>query len=157
MTVFVGLKILILTAGKLQIRQNGKKAKTGQIIRINVRVKRCRLSRMMCNGTQIFVIIELLYYNFCNLGCQGDRTPMYRASAPFFEGDKGDRRVTGVCAHSQKMGNITTVCPALIQMKNRCFCERTRLLESNSLENLSLNARLSNALGGVNLQILSRI
>ena len=28
---------------------------------------------------------------------------MYRASAPFFEGDKGDRRVTGVCAHSQKM------------------------------------------------------
>ena len=94
MTVFVGLKILILTAGKLQIRQNGKKAKTGQIIRINVRVKRCRLSRMMCNGTQIFVIIELLYYNFCILGCQGDRTPMYRASAPFFEGDKGDRRVT---------------------------------------------------------------
>ena len=28
---------------------------------------------------------------------------MYRAFAPFFEGDKGDRRVTGVCAHSQKM------------------------------------------------------
>ena len=26
--------------------------------------------------------------------------PMYRAFAPFFKGDKGDRRVTGVCAHS---------------------------------------------------------
>ena len=25
--------------------------------------------------------------------------PMYRASAPFFEGVKGDRRVTAVCAH----------------------------------------------------------
>ena len=23
--------------------------------------------------------------------------PMYRAFAPFFKGDKGDRRVTGVC------------------------------------------------------------
>ena len=83
--------------------------------------------------------------------------PLYRAFAPFFKGDKGDRRVTGVCAHSQKMGNITTVCPALIQMKNRCFCESMRFLESNSLENLTLNAGLSNALGGVNLQILSRI
>ena len=99
----------------------------------------------------------LLYYEFCVLGCQGDRTPMYRAFAPFFEGDKGDRRVTGVCAHSRKMGNITTVCPALIQMTNRCFGERMRLLESNSLENLTLNAGLSNTLGGVNLQILSRI
>ncbi len=29
--------------------------------------------------------------------------PMYRAFAPFFEGVKGDRRVTGVCAHNQKM------------------------------------------------------
>ena len=44
-----------------------------------------------------------LYYEFCVLGCQGDRTPMYRAFAPFFKGDKGDRRVTGVCAHNQKM------------------------------------------------------
>ena len=79
---------------------------------------------------------------------------MYRAFAPFFEGDKGDRRVTGVCAHSREMGNITTVCPALIQMTNRCFGERMRLLESNSLENLTLNAGLSNTLGGVNLQIL---
>ena len=59
------------------------------------------------------------YENFCNfilniidfwkIGCQGDRMPMYRASAPFFEGDKGDRRVTGVGAHNDKMG------------KNRCF------------------------------------
>jgi hypothetical protein len=94
---------------------------------------------------------------FLKKGCQGDRMPMYRAFAPFFKGDKGDRRVTGVCAHSQKMGNITTVCPALIQMTNRCFGERMRLLESNSLENLTLNAGLSNTLGGVNLQILSRI
>ena len=31
--------------------------------------------------------------------------PMYRASAPFFEGDKGDRRVTGVGVHSAKMGD----------------------------------------------------
>ena len=65
--------------------------------------------------------------------------------------------VTGVCVHSRKMGNITTVCPALNQMTNRCFGERMRLLESNSLENLTLNAGLSNTLGGVNLQILSRI
>ena len=60
---------------------------------------------MMCNGTQIFVIIELLYYNFCILGCQGDRTPMYRASAPFFEGDKGDRRVTAaLCVKKVSLG-----------------------------------------------------
>ena len=43
-----------------------------------------------------------LYYEFCVLGCQGDRMPMYRAFAPFFEGDKGDRRVTGVCVHNQE-------------------------------------------------------
>jgi hypothetical protein len=36
-----------------------------------------------------------IYYEFRFLGCQGDRTPMYRAFAPFWEGDKGDRRVTG--------------------------------------------------------------
>ena len=54
--------------------------------------------------------------------------PMYRAFAPFFEGDKGDRRVTGVCAHSQKKDNITSVCPAQIQMTNRCFYGRTRHL-----------------------------
>ena len=30
--------------------------------------------------------------------------PMYRASAPFFEGDKGDRRVTGVGAHKPIRG-----------------------------------------------------
>ena len=35
--------------------------------------------------------------------------PMHRASAPFLEGDKGDRRVTGVGVHNDKMG------------KNRCF------------------------------------
>ena len=28
--------------------------------------------------------------------------PMYRAFAPFFEGVKGDRRVTGVCAHNME-------------------------------------------------------
>ena len=28
-------------------------------------------------------------------GCKGDRTPMYRAFAPFFEAVRGDRRVTG--------------------------------------------------------------
>ena len=28
--------------------------------------------------------------------------PMYRAFAPFFEGDKGDKRVTGVCVHNQE-------------------------------------------------------
>ena len=38
--------------------------------------------------------------------------PMYRASAPFFEGDKGDRRVTGVGAHNDKMG------------ENKCFYYR---------------------------------
>ena len=27
--------------------------------------------------------------------CQGDRSPMYKGYAPFFEGGKGDRRVTG--------------------------------------------------------------
>jgi hypothetical protein len=43
-----------------------------------------------------------LYYEFCVLGCQGDRMPMYRAFAPFFEGDKGDKRVTGVCVHNQE-------------------------------------------------------
>ena len=36
-----------------------------------------------------------IYYEFRILGCQGDRMPMYRASAPFLQGDKGDRRVTG--------------------------------------------------------------
>jgi hypothetical protein len=29
-------------------------------------------------------------------GCKGDRTPMYRAFAPFFAGVRGDRRVTGM-------------------------------------------------------------
>ena len=32
--------------------------------------------------------------------------PMYRAFAPFLEGDKGDMRVTGVCVHSLKKGRI---------------------------------------------------
>ena len=29
-------------------------------------------------------------------GCKGDRTPMYRAFAPFFKAIRGDRRVTAV-------------------------------------------------------------
>ena len=37
----------------------------------------------------IFFCIE-----FLKTGCQGDRTTMYRAFAPFFKGVKGDRRVT---------------------------------------------------------------
>ena len=83
--------------------------------------------------------------------------PMYRAFAPFFEGDKGDRRVTGVCAHSQKKDKRRAVCPAQIQMTNRCFCGRMRHLESNSLENLAPNAGLSSTLVVVNAQILERI
>ena len=83
--------------------------------------------------------------------------PMYRAFAPFLEGDKGDRRVTGVCAHNQEKGNITSVCPGQIQMTNRCFCGRTSQWELNSLENLASNGGLSNVLSGVNCQILSRI
>ena len=54
-----------------------------------------------------------LYRNFLEKGCQGDRMPMYRASAPFFEGDKGDRRVTGksVClrARALKRGGAPTL------------------------------------------------
>ncbi len=38
--------------------------------------------------------------------------PMYRACAPFLEGDKGDRRVSGVDAHSTKTG------------ESRCFYYR---------------------------------
>ena len=83
--------------------------------------------------------------------------PMYRAFAPFFEGDKGDRRVTGVYAHNQNKGNIITVCPAQIQATNRCLCERMRQWESNSLENLAPNAGVSSTLVVVNAQILSRI
>ena len=46
-----------------------------------------------------------VYYIFCILGCQGDRTLMYRASAPFFEGDKGDRRVTAaLCVKKVSLG-----------------------------------------------------
>jgi len=37
-------------------------------------------------------------------GCKGDRTPMYRAFAPFFEGVKGDRRVTGTRRGSAASG-----------------------------------------------------
>ena len=42
---------------------------------------------------------------FWKIGCQGDRMPMHRASAPFLQGDKGDRRVTGVGAHSAQRGD----------------------------------------------------
>ena len=38
---------------------------------------------------------ETLYRIFREKGCKGDRMPMYRASAPFFMGVRGDRRVTG--------------------------------------------------------------
>ena len=41
-----------------------------------------------------------IYYEFCVLGCQGDRMPIHKGFAPFLEGDKGDRRVTEVRAHS---------------------------------------------------------
>ena len=63
---------------------------------------------------------------------------------------EGDRSVRTQPEKGQKRA----VCPALIQTTNRCFCGRMRHLESNSLENLALNARLSNALVGVNRQIL---
>ena len=36
------------------------------------------------------------YRNFSEKGCQVVRTSMYKGFAPFFEGVKGDRRVTGV-------------------------------------------------------------
>ena len=79
-----------------------------------------------CPRFQSKVVITVSYIEgFLKKGCQGDRMPMYRAFAPFFEGDKGDRRVTGVCAHSQKKGNIITVCPAQIQTTNRCICGKT--------------------------------
>ena len=76
--------------------------------------------------SKVVITVSCIDGFFLKKGCQGDRTPMYRAFAPFFEGDKGDRRVTGVCAHSQKKGNIITVCPALIQTTNRCICGKTR-------------------------------
>ncbi len=50
-------------------------------------------------------ITSISYRIFWKIGCQGDRMPMYRASAPFFQGDKGDRRVTGVGAHSAQRGD----------------------------------------------------
>ena len=66
----------------------------------------------------IFFCIE-----FLKTGCQGDRTTMYRAFAPFFKGDKGDRRVT---KFSREFG-------AKYRIK-QCF-ERSK--PSNSLENLT--------------------
>ena len=50
---------------------------------------------------------------------------MYRAFAPFFEGDKGDRRVTGVCAHNQKMASGYRFAPpygySLSRSKSSCI------------------------------------
>ena len=34
--------------------------------------------------------------------------PMYRAFAPFFEGDKGDRRVTGIALSSAPLSSLAT-------------------------------------------------
>ena len=50
-------------------------------------------------------LLRISYMIFWKIGCQGDRMPMYRASAPFLQGDKGDRRVTGVGAHSAQRGD----------------------------------------------------
>ena len=37
--------------------------------------------------------------------------PMYTAFAPFFDGDKGDRRVTGVCVHNLKRASGYRLAP----------------------------------------------
>jgi len=34
--------------------------------------------------------------------------PMYRASAPFLKGDKGDRRVTGIYGYHQSHSGVQT-------------------------------------------------
>ena len=44
-------------------------------------------------------------YFFSIIGCQGDRTPVNKGMSPCSEGDKGDRRVAGVCGHSPFRGS----------------------------------------------------
>jgi len=44
----------------------------------------------------LWVFLSSIQMIFLVEGCKGDRTPMYRAFAPFFEAVRGDRRVTGM-------------------------------------------------------------
>ena len=44
----------------------------------------------------LWVFLSTIQMIFLVKGCKGDRTPMYRAFAPFFMGVRGDRRVTGI-------------------------------------------------------------
>jgi hypothetical protein len=67
-------------------------------------------SQLFGNGTTIRVSFDH-HRIFLKKGCQGDRMPIYKAFAPFLEGDKGDRRVTGLCAHSLKKGRRSLFTP----------------------------------------------
>jgi len=51
-------------------------------------------------------------------GCKGDRTPMYRALAPFPETVRGDRRVTGTAQGERgRLGGIRE----RLQKKEKAF------------------------------------
>ena len=46
--------------------------------------------------------------------------PIYRAFAPFFEGDKGDRRVTGIALSSVPLSSLATFTVLPVRIKPVC-------------------------------------